>query len=327
MLEKIRKPSRAKSIFAYIIFGLICLVFVFLGVPIDSLSGGGGYAALVNKRVISIAEFKQSLESAKQNKNSLNPSSTERQKEEQAFVLNQLISGELIFQTAQKMGLTVSDKELRKQIISFKAFQEKGRFKQSLYQLYLSYQKISPKDFEDRLRKWIISSRVENIFDKVFHISELEKQRNRELNQFRFHLQFVKIPLGGSSSEEIERWQNLVSTPGRLNQTLKSEGMEWVKIPEVTLKNWSDVLSRVVDEDEVFKNVLEQIPRTGIIPKLIPRGDHILVVRLDRFENKKKDSRDWVQNILSISLSRVAFSSWIQQVREKSRIKINPRFM
>ncbi|MEO0437454.1 MAG: SurA N-terminal domain-containing protein, partial [Pseudomonadota bacterium] len=62
MFESIRKPGRAKGIFAGIIFGLICFTFVFIGNPPDSSLQSGGPAAVVNSTPIPAMEFLQQLE-------------------------------------------------------------------------------------------------------------------------------------------------------------------------------------------------------------------------------------------------------------------------
>lgn len=321
MLEKIRKPSRAKNLFAYIIFGLICLVFVFFGVPIGSISGSG-YVALVNKKVISIAEFKQNLK----NEDSLGSPGEERQKETKRLILNQLINREIVFQSAQELGLNVSDNELRSQITSSPFFQEEGKFKNALYQSYLQYQRILPKTFEDRIRKSVLSARVEKLFHWAMGVSELEKERNEQMNQMQFQLKFVRISLADShSSEEIKKWQKLLSSPRNLNKALKSQGFQWIETPVVSLKNWTYVLPEIADADELFENIFEKIPHPGLIPKLMLEGENVIIVRLEKFEIK--ESAEQPQNVLSLSIARAASFSWFESQRNKSKVKINHRFL
>lgn len=63
MFEKIRKPGRGKAITAYVIFGAICLVFVFFGIAPTQLGfQRGGAAAIINNHQISQAEYQRRVE-------------------------------------------------------------------------------------------------------------------------------------------------------------------------------------------------------------------------------------------------------------------------
>ena len=329
MFEKIRKPGRAKSLFAYIVFGLICLVFVFLGVPIDSISGGG-FAAIVNKKVISIADFKQSLDQTRKNRNSLDPSNKERQKEDQRIVLNQLIDGELVFQSAKSSGLDVPDSELKAQIFSFPAFQEKGRFKNSLYRSYLDFQRLSAGSFENKVKKWVLSARVEQLFYRIFAVSDLEKQRNSELNQFQFQFKYVRIALPSEdSSTEFQKWKDLISFPDQFEKELKLKKLQWIKAPLTGLSRLDEVLpGAAVFSDELFQNILNQLPRSGLIPKLMVSGDNLVAIHLEKLKiNKKSRKKDFIPGLLSFPMARMSWLSWLESLREKSRVKINPQII
>ena len=204
MFEKIRKPGRAKNIFAYIIFFLICLVFVFLGVPVDPLSGGGGFAALVNKQVISWADLSERTEQfRRQSKNSMGQNNAESQKEDTKRALNQLINEELVFQQASQASLLVSDKELRNTIINIPAFQKDGVFKNSIYRSFLNARRISASDFENKIRKWVLAGRAERLFDQALFISQMETAKNDELKDIQLQLSYVRIPLMQDSSDEL----------------------------------------------------------------------------------------------------------------------------
>ena len=332
MFEKIRKPGRAKSLFAYIVFGLICLVFVFLGVPIDSISGGG-FAAIVNKRVISIADFKQSLEQTRKNRNSLDPSNNEeRQKEDQRIVLNQLIDGELVFQSAQSSGLDVPDSELKDQIFSFPAFQENGKFKNSLYRSYLNFQRLSAGSFENKVKKWVLSARVEQLFYRIFTVSELEKERNSEVNQFQLQFKYVKIALPSeNSSNEFQKWKGLISFPDQFEKELKAQKLQWIQTPLTSLSRLGESFPGVdIFSDDFFESILKQLPRSGLIPKLMVSGNDLVVVRLEKWEaNKKSRKKDLIQGLglLSFPMARMSWLSWLESLREKSRVKINPQII
>ena len=326
MLEKIRKPSRAKNFFAYIIFALICLVFVFLGVPTNPISGGGA-AAVVGDEVISIAQLRRMMEQQEAAGASGAERQAQLQKEQIGRLLQQLINSEVIFQSAKTEGLNVSDQELAATVRSFPVFQEEGRFKNALYQRYLSYQRLSPVHFERQIRKSLLSTRVEKLFHQSFALSHSEKERNQQMGSFQFQLKAVKILLEGlDSSKEIEKWQGLLSSPRELNRALKAQGLEWLETPEVSLKNWPQVLSSIADEEELFESVLEHLPGEGLIPKLLIDGRHIVIVRLENFR-VNKEARPSPLDVFSLLSSQAVFSNWLKASQEKLRIKINPQYL
>lgn len=329
MFEKIRKPGRAKSIFAYIIFSLICLVFVFLGVPTDPLSGAGGFAAVVDKEVISIASFNQRLAFFQENQSSSLKQDTERQKADQRLVLNQLIDEKLMLKAARLAGLTVSNQELRGQIKSFPAFQENGKFQNSLYRNYLESTRTSPESFEENIRNFILLQRMEKLFNRIFVISQSEKQKNSNLNNFEFQFKYVRIPLNDLSgaSEDLDKWQNLVSNSELLEQELKNKGLKWINSSPVTLNSWNSALPVLVDEAELFDSVLEKLPDKGVIPKLLLKADSLIVAYLMDFRVKESSKINLSQDILSFSISRIIFSSWLQFMRDQSRIQINQKVL
>ena len=334
MFEKIRKPWRAKNIFAYIIFSLICLVFVFLGVPVDPLSGAGGFAALVNKKIISIADFSQRLSMLQtEQKPLMSGDNSERQKELETLALNQLINEELILQSSRKASLMVSDVELRKQVHSFPAFQEKGRFQQFLYQSYLKAQRLSAGQFEDKIRTMILLRRVQSLFSRLVFFSKKEEEKNLEVGNIHFQLKYIRIPLKNleTSGSDFQKWKDLVKKPQLLEKELKIKGFEWIESSKTSLRNWGSVLPVPVDENLLFESVLKKIPKKGLIPEVILQGDHLILTYLSGFEVKKahlkSPEKNFSQSFLSLAISQMVLSSWLKSLKNKSRIKINPKIM
>lgn len=329
MFEKIRKPGRAKSIFAYIIFGLICLVFIFLGVPTDPLSGAGGFAAVVDKQVISIASFYERLSLLQENQGASLKQDTERQKADQRLALNQLIDEKIMFIAAQQAGLKVSDQELRNQIKSFPAFQESGKFQNSLYRNYLTATRKSPEGFENDIRTFVLLQRIEALFNRILFVSTPEKEKNSDLNNFEFQFKYVRIPLNTLSGESasLSQWQDLLNSPELLEQELKSKGLEWIQASPVTLNNWSSVLPVLVDETELFDSTLEILPNKGVVPKLLVQADYLVLASLTDFKVKPAQEIKLSQDILSFSISRIIFSSWLQSIKEQVRIQFNSKLL
>ena len=339
MFKKIRQPGRTKSITAYFIFSLICLVFIFLGVPIEPLSGIGGFAALVNKQVISIADFNQRLNIAQQNRQSKN--NAEQQKEFRNLIISQLINEKLIAQNADQEGLTTSDQELSQFIQSQSVFQENGVFQNSLYSSYLRANQLSPTNFEEKFRQYTVIERLEKLFSKIFLTSQLEKKKNKELDRVLFKLKYITIPLTqfASYKEDLGQWQKLISQPKLLKKEINKRKLDWISTSKVNLRNLNQALPLLQDEEQLFKALIQKIPNTGLVPQLIIQTDSVIIVQISQFEIKKvqdflssknissKNSSKDTQDILSFATSRMIFSSWLQFLRDQSRIQINPKII
>lgn len=198
MLEKVRKPGRAKSIFAYIIFGLICLVFVFFGITPDFGGQAGGAAAVVNNSVISIGDFRERVQRVESmyRENIDELPEAERQIFSQRIrqqALEDLIAFELAYQAGIKEGIQVSDQEVREYILNIPAFQEDGRFRRDLYNQYLSFTRQSAADFEKRIRKEVVVSRIQSLFAQAIQPVVGQDLNDRLLRETKLSLEFVEF--------------------------------------------------------------------------------------------------------------------------------------
>jgi len=81
----------------------------------------------------------------------------------------------------------------------------------------------------------------------------------------------------------------------------------------------------LVDEVELFNSTLEILPNKGPVPKLLVQADYLVLAYLEDFKVKESKKIQLSQDILSFSISRIIFSSWLQSIKEKARIQINPK--
>lgn len=326
MFEKIRKPGRFKSIFAYFVFALIIFIFIFIGVPLNFSTGG--YAARINKRVISLAQFQQALNRVESNKTPSAPENATRQAETQREVLRSLINREIFYQNAIDQGLNVSDSELRDYITSIKAFQDKkGRFKSSTYLTYLQSSRMVASDFEDQVKQDILVTRVRKGFDYALRFSGLELDQNTLLDSYKFNFKYVKILLPPQNAEkEIKKWSNYLTDSARLDQALKEQGLQWIDSAQATLRNIKTVIPQLIDSDSFFQQTLQVYPK-GLFPRLQVLSDgNILIAYLDSAEIKKDTSKyvQMSQSLRSSFVSEIVLLSWLEHMRTRADISINP---
>lgn len=177
MLKEVRKPGRAKNITAYVVFGAICLVFVFFGIaPSNNMGGTGGAAAIVNKAPISFVSFREQFDRMQeQYKFQLQGNNAQRQQalgrmKKQA--LDMLINNEVIYQSASKVGVFTVDGEVIDSIVNIKAFQKDGRFEREYYDNYLKYRQMAAQTFEAEFKKDLVIDKMRGLLEKAIDIPQ-----------------------------------------------------------------------------------------------------------------------------------------------------------
>ena len=232
VFEKMRRPS-AKNVIAVILFGAIILVFALFGVtPRDSGTMQGGAAAVVNKSVISLADFRQGVEQAEnQYRMQLDAIPQAKRQEVQRDlsrkVLEDLIAYEVIYQTAADMGIKVSDVEIRDQIMAIPAFQEDGKFRRERYDQYLNATRMKPKDFEDKIRKQALVSRVQKSFTSALEPVAGEAQTEKLIRETKYNIRFAgfnKALLEQSWTPSAAEVAQFLAAPGNLEKVKEQYG-------------------------------------------------------------------------------------------------------
>ena len=170
MLDLIR--NRSASWMTKIIFGIIIIVFIFLGVG-NYANKGTHTLGTVNGEAITLVDFQRAVNSTLQNEQNKNLLETLRQNPDtwRAFkyeIFNNLASRTALLQEAREAGLFVSPQELRMFFAQMDIFLDtSGRFDPALYESILRQQNILPSDFEtayinnlllDKLRNYIAVS-------------------------------------------------------------------------------------------------------------------------------------------------------------------------
>lgn len=336
MLKKLRKPGHAKNSsfkkwFAYFIFALICLVFVFF-TPIGSQLGGGygeGIVAYVGKEALRSREYSL-LETALRRQYSvqLNQGSAadaEKIRERvRKQALNEMIQIHLMAQGAQKNGFLVSDQEVIEEIRGIPAFQEKGQFVYSLYNGFLKNRKWNAKAFERRIRFQIRARNWNALFFQAVRSNQLEKDFLEIQNQFNVKIRFVELELGEEFSSEMESLVQKKDKP-RLRAFLKKKGYKWK-----TTESFSFLSSPILqlgEKELIIDKIIQQFPLKGLIPETIKtEGSQYIVdiISFDRTENKKGEQ---ISNfILNFNKPKALLENWMDVQRETIGVRVNDKF-
>src|SRR5262245_35472443 len=146
--------------------GLVCLAFVIFYIPDFLRSGQGANAdagdtvARIEGQDISANEFRRTYQAQMQAYRSAYGGQMSEQLLKQLGVdrqiLQQMVDERAALAEARRLGITVSDAEVRQRILTIPAFQDNGAFiGEQRYQQLLRMQRppMTPSEFEDSLRK------------------------------------------------------------------------------------------------------------------------------------------------------------------------------
>lgn len=313
--------------FSYIVFGAICLVFVFLA-PMGTKLMGEGILAYVGGEPIRMGEwsiFKESIKRQYQSRldQADEEAYSEIQKQIEDMATRQIIEMYLIFQGSKKEGFFLSDQELREEIRSFPLFQQKGRFSYSLYQAYLKSQRLRPERFENRIRKAKIAENWLKTFRKAIPSNELELAKRAERNFYKVNFRHALLSAESLKEQDLEGFVRQRNLP-QINKFLKDEGVQW---EETGLISLFSNFNPITQNKELMSALLSHLPLTGVVPQLIRSADKIYILNVLSFKKVEKLSRaeKQLENILNSNFdkSERAFAEWLNFQRERIPVQLS----
>jgi len=204
MLKWLRKSSR--SWFIGLAIGAIVVVFIFWGVGSYN-SAQSQQAAEVNGATITMNAFiRQYNDLVKQYQERTGDEVTPEMIKAlhlKQIALNQLIEETLLLQAGRRLGLEATDAELRRQIESYPAFQENGRFNEKQYFWILSRNRLSPQDFEAQERQNLL---LHKVFQEITSFAKVSEPQLQEV--FRIANEQVEVSYLEVSPERFLTRQN-----------------------------------------------------------------------------------------------------------------------
>ena len=164
MLRMMRK--NAKSWVVKFVFGVIIVVFSFWGVG-SMKAKQMTVAVTVNGKSIERKTLDNSFRDLwrryqEQAQGQFNPDEA-RSRQIKQEALNGLVDRRLLLEQADLLGLAVGEEELRQRIASLAAFQQDGHFDQEAYRRALSFNRMTPAQFESGFQEDILLERVRTV--------------------------------------------------------------------------------------------------------------------------------------------------------------------
>ncbi|UCD85830.1 MAG: peptidylprolyl isomerase [Deltaproteobacteria bacterium] len=283
----------------------------------------GEILATVNGQKIVFGEFKKELTAFQSQYDRSFPTARKISQSLKVTLLNQMIERKLLSQEAQRLGIEVSEEELRSNIDRIRGDYPENRFERTLEIEY-----INLEDWETRLRENLL---VKKLIDQVIltriTISGEEAQR-----YYQDHLSEYEVP------EQVHARQIVVETEREARDILQrlKEGEDFIEVArESSLSPDSEkggdlgFFPRGKMPPE-FDQVAFSL-RPGKLSNVVksPYGYHIFKV-----EDKKKAGRREFSEVKEEILAKLKqekqeeeYLSWLTELKSRAKIKINQSFL
>lgn len=189
MLDVLRRNAGSWAIKFILTF--IALTFIWWGVGTYSESGRD-VAATVAGENITLSELSEAVAGLEKTYrdaygNAFTPE-VARTLNLRRQALDALVRRKLLLAEAETMGISATDEEVRRTIATTPGFQVDGVFREDRYKSILSYNRVTPAEYESSMREEITVRKVEDLLAASGRVTESEA---REL----FNLTFRKIRL------------------------------------------------------------------------------------------------------------------------------------
>lgn len=165
MMDNLR--AAANHVVLKIILALICLSFILTGVGNYLIGGSGNYAAEVNGNVISRPQLEKAFQNERSRMQlqlgdqfSALASDEKYMQQLRSQVLSQLIDKTLLEQYAQKLGLNISDEQVKDAIRKEPYFQTDGQFDNAKYLALVSQSGYSADNYAQSMRQQLLTQQL-----------------------------------------------------------------------------------------------------------------------------------------------------------------------
>lgn len=195
LLSLMRK--HAKSYLIKVLIAIIAIVFVFY-FGYSFKSDEGSKIATVNGELISGQEYTKTyrdmLQAIQQQYGKMWDDKMVEVFDLKNRALQQLIEEKLISQEAEKIGLGVTDEELKGQILQYPAFQYKGGFDERRYRMVLNQNRMRPEDFEMTVRQMLLREKMNQLLTAFLPVTEEELRDYYAFKNRQVKVSFFTLP-------------------------------------------------------------------------------------------------------------------------------------
>lgn len=196
MLQSMRQSVKGTT--AKVIIGLIVISFAFFGIQSILLDGGGSSIAEVNGEGVYPQELDQAVETLQRRLvamfgNNIEPAMLDNDRL-RPQALEDLINRKLMVQSAESMGLVISEPEIGAAVAGIEDFQVAGTFSPDLYKSVLSNAGYTPGAFKDLLKSDLLLNQVSGGLAASEFITPSELDLNARIIAEQRDFRYFTIP-------------------------------------------------------------------------------------------------------------------------------------
>ena len=267
MLDLMRKHARSWLI--KLALGGVIIVFIFW----YGWSGPGdqsrGYLAKVNGTVIGLdyyyRTYDSELEKIRMRFQGRIPPGLLEKLDLKKNVAMALIHRLLLFQEGQRLGLSVTDGDLRQDILTNPLFQRGGSFDEGIYREYVNSIKLSPAAYEDDRRRQMLEEQVARLLTDSVKIDPTEIKRFWHFQNDKLVLSLLMV------QPEQEQAQGTAEEAKELEAYYKDHENTYTLPPAVDLQyvifSWKDIAKELSVTDEEAQSYYNMNPKEFLEPE------------------------------------------------------------
>jgi peptidyl-prolyl cis-trans isomerase D len=198
---------------SWVLWLVIVVFVVFLFTDFGAINPGGGLvetsvAARVGKHEISYADFEQAYRAQEAQLESvygqrIDPDMARRLGLYQQ-VMEYLVTERILLAEADRLGVEVTDSEVRETILGYPVFlDESGNFiGEEQYQSILRNNRWTASDFEESVRKDMLTNRVRAILNQNVYVSAQEVEESYRDQAEKAKIRYVRLP-GSDFADQV----------------------------------------------------------------------------------------------------------------------------
>lgn len=195
MIRFIRKKT--KSVFIYLIFGVIILVFVFWGVGNIQPGRNNVVASINNENTITRSDYDRVYRKQLNfYRNFYKENFTDElidQLNLRERTIEGMITSILLINEAAKLNIEVSTNDVLEKIKLYPAFQSNGVFNKEIYLKTLQRERITPARFEQDIVNDLLAGKIEQIITLPVDVSDTEVKDFFNFSERRINLQYITL--------------------------------------------------------------------------------------------------------------------------------------
>jgi len=189
------------TVFAFVATSIVAII-------VYKLSGEINGVAEVNGKEIPFYEFNYAYEMTARNMQMQNLDISNLKDQIKKEVVNDLIEKELLYQEAEKEGITATSEQVKNEILKISAFQVNGKFDKQTYLQIINSFGLTPDAFENILRKELSVNNLKTILLSTIYVSdeEIETFTKKQLTRVSGEATIIKPNTPEITEEMIKKF-------------------------------------------------------------------------------------------------------------------------